>query len=219
MEAFLKKSLIKYGFNVKEISKDILFISNFISEKEIEQFFKIINITPEEDWHIEYTKNLARFCMEKFGRDDVDNLVAEGKFQITKGWQDKNLVINEHPLSRIIHKRMLDILYAESSELDLLGFSTLQRMQEGVELKGHVDQQTDPSIRYATILYLNDDYEGGELFFRNIDLEIKPKKGSLLIFPGTEEFFHGVNTVKSGPIRYVIIGFIKEKDFYKFNKY
>ena len=219
MEAFLKKSLTEAGFNAREISKDILLVKNFVSEKENEQLLKIINNTPEEEWHIEYTRNLANFCMEKFGRDDVDNLVAEGKFQITQGWQDKNLPIHKYPLSKIICQRIQDVLYKENSGLELLGFSMLQRMQEGVELKCHTDQHTDPSIRYAAILYLNDDYEGGELFFENVGLEIKPERGSLLVFPGTEEFSHGVNTVKSGPIRYVIVGFFKEKDFYKSNKY
>ena len=43
----------------------------------------------------------------------------------------------------------------------------IQRMQTGVELKSHVDQNTDPSVRYGTILYINDDYSDGELFFKN----------------------------------------------------
>jgi|GEM_PF-2198072 len=218
MEAFLKESLTKKGFKTKEILKDILLVNNFISEEENEQLLKIINNTPEEEWSIEYTKNLSKFCMEKFGRDDVDSLVAEGKFEITKGWEDKNLTIHEYPLSRIIHERILHLVYKEDHDLELSGFSTLQRMQEGVELKCHTDQHTDPSIRYAAILYLNDNYNGGELFFENFDLEVRPKKGSLLIFPGTEEFSHGVNTVKPGPIRYVVVGFIKEKNFYKKNQ-
>jgi len=219
MAAFLEKPLTDYGFNTEEISKDILLVNNFISEEENEKLLQIINNTAEEDWYIEYTRNLARFCMEKFGRDDVDNLVAEGKFEITEGWEDKNLIITNHSLSKKIHKRILDILAKENDTLELSGFSTLQRMQEGVELKAHVDQHTDPSIRYAAILYLNDDYKGGELFFENINLNIKPNKGSLLIFPGTEQFHHGVNKVEAGPIRYVIVGFIKEKNFYETNKY
>jgi predicted 2-oxoglutarate/Fe(II)-dependent dioxygenase YbiX len=92
-------------------------------------------------------------------------------------------------------------------------------MQEGVQLKAHTDQHTDPSIRYATIIYLNDNYNGGELFFANKDLEIKPRAGSLVVFPGTDEFNHGVRHVKSGPIRYVLVGFIKVINFYQNNKY
>ena len=92
-------------------------------------------------------------------------------------------------------------------------------MQEGIQLKAHTDQDTDPSIRYATIIYINDNYNGGELFFSNKDIEIKPKPGSLIIFPGTSEFNHGVRHVQAGSIRYVLVGFIKVIDFYKNNKY
>jgi hypothetical protein len=92
-------------------------------------------------------------------------------------------------------------------------------MQPGVELKSHTDQRTDPSIKYATILYLNDDYNNGELFFENFNLELKPKPGELLIFPGNEKYEHGVRHVGEGPIRYVLVGFIKEVDHYLKNKY
>ena len=92
-------------------------------------------------------------------------------------------------------------------------------MQEGVELKAHTDQDTDPSIRYAAILYLNDDYVDGELFFPINGLEFKPEPGTMLIFPGNAEYNHGVKHVGPGPIRYVLVGFIKEKNFYENNKY
>ena len=57
-------------------------------------------------------------------------------------------------------------------------------------------------------------------FFKNIEnSEIKPKPGSLLIFPGNEEFEHGVRHIGKGNIRYVLIGFIRVKGFYESNKY
>ena len=118
-----------------------------------------------------------------------------------------------------MHGRLNNLVHIVDDKLELAGLSTIQRMQEGVELKAHTDQHTDPSIRYATIIYLNDNYEGGELFFSNKDLELKPKPGDLVIFPGTDEFNHGVRHVQPGPIRYVVVGFIKEKNFYVNNKY
>jgi hypothetical protein len=103
--------------------------------------------------------------------------------------------------------------------LHLSGIATIQRMQTGVELKSHTDQHTDPSIRYATILYINDDYVDGELFFPKFNIQLKPKPGTMLFFPGNEEYEHGVRHVGEGPIRYVLVGFIKEKDHYKNNRY
>jgi hypothetical protein len=219
MDTFLKKELESNNFIVEEIMENVLNVENFISEEELEIIFNIINNTKEETWFIEYTANLKRFCLEKFGRGDVDNLVTEGKFEITEGWQDKNLNITHHPIYKTIQKRLNNFVEKTDNTLQLSGFGTIQRMQEGVELRAHADQHTDPSIKYAAILYLNDDYVDGELFFKKNELPIKPKKRSLLMFPGNNEFEHGVRHVGKGPIRYVLVGFIKEKDFYKNNKY
>ena len=157
--------------------------------------------------------------MIKFGRDDVDNLVAEGKFEITQNWKDKNFNIKDHVIYRPTYDKINSLVLLSDNSLELSGFATIQRMQPGVELKSHTDQHTDPSIRYATIAYINDDYEGGSLFFQKLGIEIKPKKGTLLFFPGTEEYEHGVRPVGEGPIRYVTVGFMKVTGFYEKNKY
>lgn len=220
MEVFLKKEFDDAGYKTEVFHDHVLFIENFITSEELNTILNIIDVTPEEDWSIEYTKNLVRFCMEKFGRDDVENLVAEGKFEITKNWADKNLNIVTEPISMILQRRLGVLLELADPSLELAGFGTLQRMQEGVELKSHTDQYTDPSIRYAAILYINDNYKGGTLFFKNKEnSDLKPKPGTLLIFPGNEEFEHGVRHVEKGPIRYVTVGFIKVKGFYENNKY
>lgn len=220
MEVFLKKEFEDAGYSVDVFHEHILSVENFLQDGELENILEIIKTTPNEDWSIEYTKNLARFCMEKFGRDDVENLVKEGKFEITEGWQDKNLNITTEPISRILQKRLGDLLQKSDPSLELAGFGTLQRMQKGVELKSHTDQHTDPSIRYAAILYINDDYKDGCLFFKNkTDSDLRPKPGTLLVFPGNEEYEHGVRHVGEGPIRYVTVGFMKVTGFYEKNRY
>ena len=220
MQVFLKKEFDEAGYKTEVFYEQVLFIENFINPEELETILKIIETTPNEDWSIEYTKNLARFCMEKFGRDDVENLVAEGKFEITQGWEDKNLNITTEQISITLQGRLGKLLELAEPSLELAGFGTLQRMQPGVELKYHTDQNTDPSIRYAAILYINDDYKDGTLFFKNKEKsDLRPKPGTLLIFPGNEEYEHGVRTVGEGPIRYVTVGFIKVTGFYEKNKY
>jgi hypothetical protein len=219
VSTFLKKELKENNFAVEEIQDNVLLVKDFILDEELEEIFDYINNAKEEDWLIEYTTNLKRFCMEKFGRDDVENLVAEGKFEITQNWNDKNLNIRHTDLYQKLYTRLSELIKVSSEDLHLSGFATIQRMQEGVELKSHTDQHTDPSIKYATILYLNDDYVGGELFFEKNGLEIKPEKKSMLIFPGNDKFEHGVKHVGKGPIRYVLVGFIKINNFYENNKY
>jgi hypothetical protein len=219
MPTFLKKELEDAGYIVKEPIDQVLVVEDFASSEELKHVFNIIDNLTQDDWCIEYTQNLARFCLQKFGRDDVENLVKEGKFEITKGWQDKNYLLYGDPVVTSWLQKLVSVVSTANPSLEQSGMVTLQRMQEGVELKAHTDQHTDPSIRYASILYLNDDYVAGELFFSNKGLELKPKPGTLVFFPGTDEFNHGVKHVGKGPIRYVLVGFIKVTNFYENNKY
>lgn len=61
------------------------------------------------------------------------------------------------------------------------------------------------------LLYLNDDYEGGELEFVNLGLKIKPKAKTLIAFPSYIEYTHRVHPVISGE-RYTIVSWIKTKE-------
>lgn len=218
MFTFLKKEMEDAGYTTLIPVEGLLVVENFLSKDELEAFLNIIDTTEEQEWHKMYIEGLKPFCMEKFGRDDVENLVAEGKYEITQGWEDKNLKIYDYPVTVKVCDRLNSLVKEADPTLELNGYS-FQRMQSGVQLKSHVDQHTDPSIRYAAIIYLNNDYNGGEFIFPEKDFELVPEPGSLLIFPGTKDFEHGVNPVKDGPIRYVMPGFIKVPNFYENNKY
>jgi predicted 2-oxoglutarate/Fe(II)-dependent dioxygenase YbiX len=58
----------------------------------------------------------------------------------------------------------------------------------------------------SSILYLNDDYEGGELYFEAFDVLIKPKANQLVFFPSGSEFRHEVRPVLNGN-RYTLASF------------
>jgi predicted 2-oxoglutarate/Fe(II)-dependent dioxygenase YbiX len=51
---------------------------------------------------------------------------------------------------------------------------------------------------FTALLYLNDDYAGGSLKFPYFKTQLKPKKGSILIFPSTWEYCHCVEPVYRG---------------------
>lgn len=93
-----------------------------------------------------------------------------------------------------------------------------QEMNEGADAPAHIDntdmfRSEHRSLRenenyYSSLLYLSDDYEGGELIFPNLDIEIKPKAGTLVSFLGNEEFLHGVKPVTSGQRYNLVIFYI-----------
>jgi hypothetical protein len=60
--------------------------------------------------------------------------------------------------------------------------------------------------KFASILYLNDNYQGGELVFRDHDLTVKLPQGSLIAFPGGIHNVHKVEEIVDGT-RYTIVGF------------
>jgi predicted 2-oxoglutarate/Fe(II)-dependent dioxygenase YbiX len=55
-----------------------------------------------------------------------------------------------------------------------------------------------PHYDLAGLFYLNDDYEGGELYFPNQGIQFKPKKGGAYFFPGDMNYIHGITEIKSG---------------------
>ena len=69
--------------------------------------------------------------------------------------------------------------------------------------KGMSGPNDFPHYDIAGLFYLNDDYEGGELYFPLQDIEFKPKPGAAYFFPGDKNFIHGVRPIISG-IRYVV---------------
>lgn len=58
-----------------------------------------------------------------------------------------------------------------------------------------------PNYDLSSLFYLNDDYDGGELYFPKQGVKFKPKKGAAYFFPGDMKYIHGVTKIESG-IRY-----------------
>jgi predicted 2-oxoglutarate/Fe(II)-dependent dioxygenase YbiX len=94
---------------------------------------------------------------------------------------------------------------------DLINFA---RWPAGYELQPHADSENPGGVPhpypwrdFATVIYLNDDYEGGEIHFPNLGLELKPRPGTLVVFPGTLFFLHGVRRVTRG-MRHTIASFL-----------
>jgi len=63
----------------------------------------------------------------------------------------------------------------------------------------------------TVLIYLNDDYEGGELEFPDWSCKFKPKAGTLIAFPSYIEFAHRVHPVTSGK-RYNLVSWICTND-------
>lgn len=109
----------------------------------------------------------------------------------------------------LVRETISTILKVELSEV----VPSIVRWRAGDHQPPHADkQEVDgspnlyPENDIASLVYLNDDYEGGEIYFPNQNLQFKPAAGSLVFFPGDINYLHGVTTVEHG-IRYTMPNF------------
>jgi hypothetical protein len=87
----------------------------------------------------------------------------------------------------------------------------LLKYRSGEEYKAHYDGGTNIGRCISAICYLNDEYEGGELEFTNFDIKIKPKAGSLILFPSNYAYRHIAHPVKSGT-KYALVTWIRDRE-------
>jgi len=59
----------------------------------------------------------------------------------------------------------------------------------------------------STVLFLNDDFEGGEFVFPELRVRIRPEPGLLIAFPSTQFYAHMVEPVISGT-RYAMVNWM-----------
>ena len=81
----------------------------------------------------------------------------------------------------------------------------IRRWVPGEYTNLHADGETAAGIPtfayivdYGSIIYINDDYKGGELCFPRYGLKFKPKAGTLVFFPSNNRYAHAVTEVESG---------------------
>lgn len=81
----------------------------------------------------------------------------------------------------------------------------------------HFQEHSDNGFSYncvvSLVAYPNDDYEGGELYFRLQNLNIKPKAGDLFVFPSNFMYPHRAMPVHSGT-KYSIVTMLDYSDKY-----
>jgi hypothetical protein len=75
----------------------------------------------------------------------------------------------------------------------------IAKFTPGEGMHEHYDMNRPNDI--ATILYLNNDYVGGDIYFPALGISHKPEPGDLLCFPDNPDYVHGVRGIEDG-IRY-----------------
>lgn len=174
----------KEFFNkVGNSSDNIKTIPNFLTEKEIKYLmsdidkrscFTFVSQKDHNDQPLTY--------MHKYdGLPDIYKIIDKTRDQISKLYniEKEKVVAKQNTLSVV--------KWVEGSYLDL-----------------HVDDLGYVTDNHLPVnIYLNDDYEGGELKFQTHGISIKPKVGDMIVFPGNMYYPHEVTKIQSG-IRYTL---------------
>lgn len=192
-------------FDLKFHDKGIFYFENVISyEKEFVDILEKLDSIPEsyiripkwENWyasndksyHYGYRKEIQKHRLsDSTGIDIVD--------------KNTLYVIN----SILMAPEMCALKYCEITgvnkneiKLDTSNI-TLKKYNPGQSMGPHYDgQDGDDYLKYSLVTYINDDYEGGELEFPNQNVTIKPRAGSLVMFPSQNPYIHRSKTVLSG---------------------
>jgi hypothetical protein len=120
----------------------------------------------------------------------------------------------------------------DSDEPKLFPTFNIKKYAVGTAMGAHFDQlDGDKTLRYSLVMYLNDDFEGGEISFTLsdydgvlnktnstpdldhekalkegiMDFSIKPKANSVIIFPSSAPYHHTAHLVKTG-FKYMVPG-------------
>jgi hypothetical protein len=80
----------------------------------------------------------------------------------------------------------------------------------GHQMRPHSDHSKGmyPDREIAALIYLTDDYKGGTVFFPALEIELTPRIGQFICFPGGK-LFHGVREVTEGQ-RLTLITWFKD---------
>lgn len=83
-------------------------------------------------------------------------------------------------------------------KMDFWEWTNVIKYQKGQYFDEHSDHGWSYVSTVSLVGYPNDNYEGGELYFPKLNVNIKPEAGDLYIFPSTYLFSHVAMPVRSG---------------------
>jgi hypothetical protein len=181
---------------------DGIWVYKGVIKKEIDVVGRIeSNLKPEGDttgyaWQPAYVgyKQLMpnyRDCNDfKFKKTDIENDTSQTSLNLQALWQDlydvKLPVVQDY--SRMYN--INNLKYWEAFNFIKYG--------PGQHFREHHDHGFSYNCTVSLVAYPNDDYEGGELFFRLQNLKVKADAGDLFIFPSNFMYPHQAMPVTSG---------------------
>lgn len=178
---------------IEKIEDNIFYFKNIIDDpslflKKIEDLDDICgpekNITKWGLWTASDDASIT-YGLSKDGVFSKRNFYSNKDFELYKISSTVNY-ISQFAISFYCQEKRI-------SEPWLPDFFTIKKYDVNVDMGPHVDSNDPTDINHPVlsgVIYLNSDYEGGEIEFPNQKIKIKPESGSLIIFPSTKPYYH-----------------------------
>jgi hypothetical protein len=196
-------------YEVQELVPNIFYFTNAISEPS--RLIELIEESDNDDsidtafiskWRPWIASNNADtiYGYEKMINADYEKI---GKKPSPKELYLVNSVIANMKFCASLYQKHKNL----DGEVNIATDAAIKKYNVGTEMGPHADQNDgNTQLRFSIVAYLNDDYEGGELEFPNHNISLKPKAGSIVIFPSSEPYLHKSNKLISGT-KYMCPGF------------
>ena len=166
------------------------------------------------DWVIDtLEKNLSKGSSYKWSEAQVTNSnkpIKSARDCSDFKFNDKTLGPRTEENSELfnIYEKMYDIVkkcvddYAKYWGINVTyyeAFNFVKYEGEGQEFKIHADHGPHYNTTVSIVVYLNEDYDGGEIHFPRLDkLTYTPKAGDIAVFPSNYIYEHASLPMKSG---------------------
>jgi hypothetical protein len=181
------------------VHKEIVVYKNFLTNEEIHLIMKECLSSLQSDWHGIESEKIYSLIKNN------SNLTKKFDRHVEKWDKTKYQIKNNDFLNGI--KNKIDSI-CENGYIASDDYKIVNKFSDGRDMDVHHDAVLDSSIKFGAVIYLNDNYQGGEIFYPELDFKYKPSAGDLIIHPAKDEYKHGVNKVFNGN-RYSIAFFIK----------
>ena len=175
--------------NISKLKEDIVVFENFLTKEECDAVIKYWDHSVEKGtlmWQpISFYDSFASNLPDDEDKEKYNiplNFFTELKEKIKEATE----ICRGKPVKEVSYhaQKWIEGAYAgfhsDNSSLDSSEYNAFERS------------------KWACFLYLNDDFEGGALYFRDHDIKIQPKTGMLAAFSGGHHNIHEVQMVTKG---------------------
>jgi predicted 2-oxoglutarate/Fe(II)-dependent dioxygenase YbiX len=165
---------------------NLVIIEDFMSPEHIDQVYDYCYAINE--WE---SQSIAR--NDKISTSATMKKNAPEVYDIMQSYMDEVQKLIEYKFGRKLERGSAGIRRWDAGEWQ--GLHADGESVDGVPNDTYI-------VDYGSLLYINDNYTGGELHFPAYDICFRPKPGTLAFFPSSIYYIHGVTPVTSG-VRYV----------------